>query len=189
MIEIKEQIQVNQFNSKKLGLYLIDRDAPTPEEKEIIEDLPYSQGVLDFSMIMGERMFDNRTLTYEFIAIEKSYEARKPLERQIKRDLMMNGIVPIYDTHDLGYFWLGKCESVEVEDDHETGRLRVTIEFDVYPFLYTVKSWFDDAWDSFNFDTDVANWTKYQVNGERTIELVNNGDITITPIITVKGAT
>ena len=142
----------------------------------------------DFSMIMGERMFDNRTLTYEFIAIEKSYEARKPLERQIKRDLMMNGIVPIYDTHDLGYFWLGKCVGVEVEDDHETGRLRVTIEFDVYPFLYTVKKWFDDAWDSFNFDTDVANWTKYQVDGERTIELVNNGDVTVTPIINVKGA-
>ena len=78
--------------------------------------------------------------------------------------------------------------SVEVEDDHETGRLRVTIEFDVYPFLYTVKKWFDDAWDSFNFDTDVANWTKYQVNCDRTIELVNNGDVTVTPIITVKGA-
>src|SRR5699024_11943405 len=63
MIEIKEQIEVNKFNSKRLGLYLLNRDAPTPEEKEIIEDLPYSQGVLDFSMIMGERMFDNRTLT------------------------------------------------------------------------------------------------------------------------------
>lgn len=187
MIEIKEQIEVNKFNSKRLGLYLLSRDAPTPEEKEIIEDLPYSQGVLDFSMIMGERMFKNRPLTYEFIAIEKSYEARKPLERQIKRDLMMNGIVPIYDTHNLGYFWLGKCVSVEVEDDHETGRLRVTIEFDVYPFLYTVKKWFDDAWDSFNFDNDVANYTKYQVNGERTIELVNNGDVTVTPVVVVQG--
>ena len=189
MIEIKEQIEVNQFNSKKMGLYLVSRDAPTPKEKEIIEDLPYSQGVLDFSMIMGERMFDNRTLTYEFIVVSKGYEVRKPIERQIKRDLMMNGIVPIYDTHNLGYFWLGKCESVKVEDDSEFSRLKVTIKFNVYPFLYTVKKWFDDAWDSFNFDTDVANYTKYQVNGELTIELVNNGDITITPIITVKGAT
>ena len=188
MIEIKEQIQVNEFNSKALGLYLLERTAPTPQEKEIIEELPYSQGVLDFSMIMGERMFKNRTLTYEFIAIEKNYEARKPLERQIKRDLMMNGIVPIYDTHDLGYFWLGKCDSVKVEDDEYTGRLRVIIEFDVYPFLYTVKSWFDDVWDSFSFDTDVANFTKYEVDGELTIELVNNGDVTVTPLIRVKGA-
>ena len=65
----------------------------------------------------------------------------------------------------------------------------ITVNAQKIRYLSAVPFLFDDAWDSFNFDTDVANWTKYQVNGERTIELVNNGDITITPIITVKGAT
>lgn len=184
---IKEVIQANQFNSGNEGLYLLDRDAPSPAEKEIIEDVPHSQGIQDYSMIFGEPKFKNREHTYKFLAPNVTYDKRKIAEQNIKRKLMMNGIGPIYDTHDAGYYWLGKCTSVKVEDDADFNELTVTIKFNVYPFMFTIKSWFDDVWDTFNFDRDVANFTKYQIKGEREIVLFNTGDITVTPTIIVEG--
>ena len=47
-LEINEYIQFMGFNSKNEKLYLIERNAPTPEEKEILKDIPFKQGVLDF---------------------------------------------------------------------------------------------------------------------------------------------
>lgn len=181
-----EGVQFNQFNSLNQNLILVRRDAPTPEEKKIVEDIPYSQGEIDFSMLLGERVFRNRPLTYEFISKKMSYGQRKVLENRIKRLNMMGDIGEIYDTHDAGYYWRGKCEYIEVIDDAEFNRLSVIIEFNVYPFLIDTKHYFDDVWDDFDFDVDVANWTKYEVDGVRTITLYNSGDTTVRPNIIVE---
>lgn len=181
-----EGVQFNQFNSLNQNLILVRRDAPTPEEKKIVEDIPYSQGEIDFSMLLGERVFRNRPLTYEFISKKMSYGQRKVLENRIKRLNMMGDIGEIYDTHDAGYYWRGKCEYIEVIDDAEFNRLSVIIEFNVYPFLIDTKHYFDDVWDDFDFDADVANWTKYEVDGVRTITLYNSGDTTVRPNIIVE---
>ena len=74
-----EGIQFYDFNSVNEGLRLTNRSAPTPDEKEIVEDIPYMQGVLDFSMLLGERVFNNRTLTYSFYTKSMSYRKRKSL--------------------------------------------------------------------------------------------------------------
>lgn len=181
-----EGVQFNQFNSLNQNLILVRRDAPTPEEKKIVEDIPYSQGEIDFSMLLGERVFRNRPLTYEFISKKMRYGQRKVLENRIKRLNMMGDIGEIYDTHDAGYYWRGKCEYIEVIDDAEFNRLSVIIEFNVYPFLIDTKHYFDDVWDDFDFDVDVANWTKYEVDGVRTITLYNSGDTTVRPNIIVE---
>lgn len=181
-----EGVQFNQFNSLNQNLILVRRDAPTPEEKKIVEDIPYSQGQIDFSMLLGERVFHNRPLTYEFISTKMDYDQRKVFENRIKRLNMVGDIGEIYDTHDSGYYWRGKCEYIEVMDDSEFNRLRVVIEFNVYPFLIDTKEYFDDVWDNFNFDTDVAGWTKYKVEGQKVISLVNAGDVTVHPTVVVE---
>lgn len=171
-----EGIQFNDFNSVNEGLHLLDRQAPSPDEKEIIESIPYSQGVLDFSMLLGERVFNNRQLSYELISDKMPYKQRKSLERRIKRLIVPKGEGNLYDTHDLGYYWRGKCSSVEVEDNAEFKYLIIRISFNVYPFLIRNKRYFDDVWDDFDFENDVANWTKHTVIGVKTITLVNSGD-------------
>ena len=171
-VKTNEYIEFNRFNSRDLGLYLVQRDAPTPDAKDIVMDIPLMQGVLDFSLIMGERTFTNREITYEFIAPWLNYGRRKQLERNIKQLIMMHGRSQLFDTHDIGYYWLGKCISIE------------TIVFDCYPFMLTIYNYFDDVWDTFNFDTDVANFTKYEINGTRDILLVNVGSTAVSPKIT-----
>ena len=63
-----EKIIFNEFDSSEFDLKLISRDAPSPEEKEVAESVPYKQGKDDFSMIYGQRPFENRLITYTFLA-------------------------------------------------------------------------------------------------------------------------
>ena len=84
-LEINEYIQFMEFNSKNEKLYLIERNAPTPEEKEILKDIPFKQGVLDFSALLGSRVFKNREIEYVFMLFNTPYNQRKIVERNIKQ--------------------------------------------------------------------------------------------------------
>ena len=79
-LEIHEYIQFMGFNSKNETLHLIERNAPTPEEKEILKDIPFKQGVLDFSALLGSRVFKNREIEYVFMLFNTPYNQRKIVE-------------------------------------------------------------------------------------------------------------
>ena len=183
MVEITEYIQFMGFNSKSKNMYLVSREAPTPQEKSITKSLPYQQGSLDFSMLLGERVFDMREIRYEFIIFDSIYSDRKIAERKIKQDLMIHGQQKLYDTHDASYYWLAKCKSVEVEDDHRFNRLKAIITFECYPFMIGHGDYFDDIFDTFDFNGDVACFTKYVINGSLDFILLNPGNVSIKPEI------
>lgn len=184
-LEIDEYIQFMSFNSKNEELYLIERKAPTPEEKEILKDIPFKQGVLDFSALLGSRVFKNREIEYVFMLFNTPYNQRKIVERNIKQKLMVHSRNKLFDTHDSNYYWLGKCKSVEVENGEKFNHLKVTITFDCYPYMISHTDYFDDYWDTFEFDEDVANYTKYVVNGSLEFPLFNAGSVAVKPKITV----
>ena len=184
-LEINEYIQFMGFNSKNEKLYLIERNAPTPEEKEILKDIPFKQGVLDFSALLGSRGFKNREIEYTFMLFNTPYNQRKIVERNIKQKLMVHSKNKLFDTHDSNYYWLGKCKSVEVENGEQFNQLKVTITFDCYPYMFSNTNYFDDYWDTFEFDEDVANYTKYVVKGSLDFPLFNAGSVAVKPEITV----
>lgn len=184
-LEINEYIQFMNFNSKNEKLYLIERNAPTPDEKEILKDIPFKQGVLDFSALLGNRVFKNREIEYVFMLFNTPYNQRKIVERNIKQKLMVHPRNKLYDTHDANYYWLGKCKSVEVENGEQFNQLKATITFDCYPYMISHTDYFDDYWDTFEFDEDVANYTKYVVNGSLEFPLFNAGSVAVKPEITV----
>lgn len=184
-LEINEYIQFMNFNSKNEKLYLIERNAPTPEEKEILKDIPFKQGVLDFSALLGSRVFKNREIEYVFMLFNTPYNQRKIVERNIKQKLMVHPRNKLYDTHDANYYWLGKCKSVEVENGEQFNQLKVTVTFDCYPYMFSHTNYFDDFWDTFEFDEDVANYTKYVVKGSLDFPLFNAGSVAVKPEIIV----
>lgn len=184
-LEINEYIQFMKFNSKNEKLYLIERNAPTPDEKEILKDIPFKQGVLDFSALLGSRVFKNREIEYVFMLFNTPYNQRKIVERNIKQKLMVHSKNKLFDTHDANYYWLGKCKSVEVENGERFNQLKVTITFDCYPYMFSHTNYFDDYWDTFEFDEDVANYTKYIVKGSLDFPLFNAGSVAVKPEITV----
>lgn len=153
-IKVKEHVVFGDFNSLERNMYLIDRSAPTPSEKEAIESIPFMQGAFDFSMIMGERVFTNRSVSYTFHLYEEDYDTRKFSQTAFENELMRKGRVKLTDTYSPGYYFLGKCTSVDTQDDHEYKRLIVSAEFDCYPFKISTLAEGHDIWDEINFELD-----------------------------------
>ena len=185
---IDEGFTFGGYSSADNGMFLISRDAPTPSEKEITESVPYMQGVYDFSQLNGgERYFNNREITYQVMLFEKDYPTRKYAEQEIKRQLMPLGIQPLYDSHDNGYHWMGKCKSVTVDDDAEKGTLSCTIVFDCYPFAIYNSAEGSDIWDDVYFPHWVFQETKYSVNGSQKVKLYNIGSHSVEVEVVVSG--
>ncbi|GKQ42908.1 hypothetical protein RD055328_08310 [Companilactobacillus sp. RD055328] len=186
-ISITEGFKFAEFNSLDNDLYLIERDAPTPPEKEITESIAYMQGNYDFSIIDNERYFNNRDLTFKLTAFKMNYPDRKILENKVKSALMPFGKQQIYDTHNQNMYWFGKCKSVSVEDNQDKNTLSVTIVFDCYPFAIYEYLEGNDVWDIFNFTSDISQKVDFEVNGNKEIVLINNGSHRSELLIVVDG--
>lgn len=197
MLEIVEYFSFNQFNSKDEGFYIIEHDAPSPDEKEIIEVLPFMQGQLDFSMLLGERIFENRTITIKIWRPMTIYEDRKALEAAAKEKLLLNGILPIHDSYLNRCHWLGKCKSVKADDKQETNTLTLTIEFDCYPFAIRNNTGYSDVFDEEYFTDGVDQWTGFWITGAKKVLIINDGvnalnpkmDCTASMVVTTNGYT
>ncbi|EAE4828483.1 TPA_asm: hypothetical protein GYV56_12605 [Listeria monocytogenes] len=176
---IVEKIEFGDFDSKTEGFYLLSRDAPSPAEKEVVDDVPFMQGVYDFSMMLGERVFQNRLITYEFQMFNVPYRERKIFEIRLKQKLMPCGITRLKDSHEDGFYWLGKCTSVTVEDDETYQSLKAVISFDCYPFMISEKTEWDDIWDTVNFSLDIFQITHFDLLGEKEIALFNTGSVSV----------
>lgn len=160
-------------HTKDHNMWLVERSAPTPPEKEVKENIPFMQGSYDFSMILGGRVYDNRTLTYGFEIINQDYQNRKHVQTSLENWLMRSGYEPLYDDHAKGYYYIAKCTSVDVADSY--GGLTAVVVFDAYPFKISELQEGNDIWDTFNFLTDVAQVTEFNVNGLEDIILYNVG--------------
>lgn len=186
--QISEGFKFGDFDSTEHDLFLISRDAPSPDSKDITESVPYMQGVYDFSTLSnGERYFDNRTITYEMMLFNQEYSDRKVLESDIKRQLVPLDIQPLYDTHDRSFHWLGKVDSISFDDDAKMRTLKVTIAFNVYPFAIANDSEGSDIWDDVYFPNWIFQDTKFTVNGTQVIKLYNIGSKSIECELVVSG--
>ncbi|OTN90022.1 hypothetical protein A5819_002521 [Enterococcus sp. 7E2_DIV0204] len=186
-IEITEYIEMGRFNSKEAGYYILEHDSPSPDEQEIIEGIPFMQGVYDFSMLLGERVFDNRKLTIKLYRPLTLYEDRKRLEQEAKEQLMLNKTSAITDSWLGGCHWLGKCTSVFADDDQSRNSLTLTLTFDCYPFALKNAAGYTDEFDVDYFVDGVDQWTGFFVKGQRTILLINEGVNATSPTITATG--
>ncbi|EOR25022.1 hypothetical protein A499_06460 [Niallia nealsonii AAU1] len=183
MEEIREGFTFFDEHTKEYNMKLKERLAPTPEENAITEEVPFMQGAYDFSMILGERIFKNRSLSYRFEVEERSYRHRKVDEIVLKNWLMKRGWGRLYDDHDDGYYYWAKCTSVTVEDDHVYGRLLISISFEAYPFMRATLEEGNDIWDEFNFELDYAQPNEFSISGSSTIKLMNVGSVGVVPTI------
>lgn len=197
MLEIVEYFSFNQFNSKDEGFYIVEHEAPSPDEQEIIEVLPFMQGQHDFSMLLGERIFENRTVTFKIWRPMTIYEDRKAAEANAKEKLMLNGILPIRDSYLDRCHWLGKCKSVKADDKQETNTLTLTVEFDCYPFAIRNNTGYSDVFDEEYFTDGVDQWTGFWITGAKKVLIINDGvnalnpkmDCTAPMVVTTDGYT
>jgi len=176
------------YHTGEFELILLERSAPSPAEKQITESVPFMQGIYDFSLILGERIYENRPLSFKFTYFQDEYEKRKVDETVLTNWLMRGGYQPLYDDHARDYYYLAKCTLVQVEDDTAGRRLNINLSFDAYPFKLSALPEGHGLWDNFNFDLDYSQDTEYTVNGSLSINLMNVGSTGVTPIIIASAA-
>lgn len=172
---ITEGLRFGTFDSIKKGLRLVSRSAPSPSPVEVKEAVFGKNGVWNFSSMLGERTFENRRVTYTLTIEQRNVPTRQNLQTNIENELMREGEVKLYDTYSPGYYYIGSCVAVNVDDDYMHGRLKVTVEFNCYPYKISELPEGHDIWDDFNFELDVSQPIEYAVNGSRSIVVINNG--------------
>lgn len=188
---LTEYLEFNGKTTKEFDMYLIERDAPTPEEMEQHVTAPYRQGYIDFSSRNGERIYNGRTLTYVFQIFGVTYEQRKAKEFLITNWLMNSPESKLIDSHDIQYYYRAKCRSVTVEDDERLQTLILTITFIAQPFKISELYDGHDIWDEFDFELDYVQDTTVKLHPYLKMELkrVSPGDVVhIAPFIYYSGS-
>lgn len=186
---IKEKISFGDFDSDTMGFDMISRTPNSLEEQEITETIPGVQGVIDYSMAFGQRLFKPMTLNYSFSKYCSTYAERHTLEALIKNQVMRYGTSKLYDSQiPENYYFLAKCSSENVTVSDQTCEVTVTLAFTCNPpFMFCEIPEGDDEWDNFNFDYDVSQDTSFTVNIGDVVPLINPGSAAIQPKITVTG--
>ena len=184
-------IEFGHFDSRRFGLNLHERIGDTPSEKGITTSIPYMQGVVDMSNLLGNRIYDNRGITYVFyrFGVNRKGTARD-FQTTITNLLMREFDQRLEDSFEPDFFYQGKCQEVVVIDDYDRNRLRIEITFDLYPFKIAKHTEGDDLFDPFNFDIDAFHDGLNFIITEQpsTIQLYNASQLVLRPLVTASGA-
>jgi len=183
-------ITFGDFDSRRWGLHLHKREAPTPDEKEIVKSIPYAQGVLDLSQLRGDRVYENREVTYTLYRFGVAQTSANGYQTTIENLIMREYGQVLQDSYDPDCHYIGKCRSITTEDDYGCNRLVIEIIFDLYPFKISNYPEGHGLWDPINFEFDCFQNTTYQLGQQgdsyaatREITLYNTGQSALTPAI------
>lgn len=147
-----------------------------PKKVKLLKDVPFSNVEYDFSTIYGEQTYGNRLVKYTINVVDKdtleNIGMHTVANRIIDWVLSSDTMKPLYDEQDPDYHFLGEVrDEPALTDSFNFGKLAIT--FDCYPYRIKNLEEGNDVWDSFNFDTDIAQRVKYDVKGNRAINLIN----------------
>ncbi|MCL1924535.1 MAG: phage tail family protein [Defluviitaleaceae bacterium] len=191
----KHYITFGLFQSTRFNLNLHERVANTPNEKEVTASIPYMQGVIDLSNLIGNRVYENREITYTFYRFGvgtglRIRDTARDFQTTIENLLMGEFDQKLEDSYEPDFYYNGKCKEVLVTDEYNFNRLKVEITFDLYPFKLDNHKESEDLFDAFNFDLDAfQNGISFNLEpvGSQIIKLYNAGQRTVNPIVTANG--
>ena len=163
---------------------LSNREIKSPSKVKVKKSVPYMNGSYDFSNLYGGNCFTDRVLEYTFLLRATSNKNLEAVRMDCENWLMgTNEQTKLIDDNMNLYYYLAECENVKFEDMGLTGKLTAT--FNAYPFrLY---GWVEgnDLWDRFNFELDVSQDVKFDIEGSKDIVLYNQGATHVKPTIIV----
>ena len=173
----------NKHSFNDLGLTVLNtRVIETPSKIKITETVPFMNGSYDFSNLYGSNCYTERQLEYEFLI-----KARNSTELEFKRMqvdqwlLSSNTKTPLIDDNLPGYYYKAECISTDFEDLVKIGKLKAT--FTAYPFKVGEAYEGNNLWDSFNFELDVLQDTKFTVNDVLDVSIYNHSSIDIEHVV------
>lgn len=174
--EIYEKHLTNDFEC-----YIDEADTSPPEPNQISVEIPYMNGSYDFSDLLGNATYPDRTLTYYIDMIEDS-----SVKLNMKKIVLENWLLGkprgiLKDNAIPGYYYLAKCISIKENNDEVYSRLE--IKFKAYPFKICEYEEGNLLWDTFNFELDIFQDTKFDIKETKQVKLYNYSATNINPTI------
>jgi predicted phage tail component-like protein len=156
---------------------------PQPPAPKIIKSaVPYMNGSYDFSNLYGDTTYNERKIPCKLQFVTKNRNLLYIKYTKVLEWLLGGGKAKLTYATEPGLYYMARVESAPT---FETFVICGIFEFDfiAYPFKYGENTEGADIWDDFNFETDYAQKTKFDVTGSKTIELYNLSSIKITPTV------
>jgi len=171
----------NKHSYDDFGLTIKSKELSPPKKIKIKDKVPFMNGAYDFSGLYGEQSYEERELQYVFNLVCKN-----KIEMNIKKmqilDWLMNSFKDtLKDDVIQGYYFLAECEDVDFNEDGFQAEINVS--FSAYPFKLSDLLEGNDIWNSFNFELDYAQNTKFDVDNSLDITLYNLGVKKLTPSV------
>lgn len=157
------------------------RHITVPEKKKNKVSVPFQNGTHDFSTIYGSQAYEERELNYVFQIRGRNTRDMEGKQQQVLNWLLNSQKQVLQDDYLPGLYFMAECEVAEPDDLNFILDLSVT--FMAYPFKYGEHTEGSDIWDTFNFLTDYAQVTKFNITGSKRITLWNPGSTPVSPSI------
>ena len=169
---------------KDWNLILTSKTVGFPSPKTETEDIPGSDGSLDFSeALTGDIHYENRTLEFEFEMIDSIKNWDNKIT-EITNYLHGRKFKIILDS-DPSFYYYGRVSIDDFASNKSTGTL--SIEAEVEPYKYDLYSSTEEwLWDPFNFETGIIRELKnIKVIKEKVITIIGRR-MKVVPTIEVK---
>lgn len=176
----------NQHSWQDFGLRVIGKKITFPSKNKVTIQPPYSNQLIDLSMFYNEQTFSDRTFQVTFLIIDRKRISKDILyvtwTKIINWLMTTAGRQPLIDDVMPEYYYLGEVVDAPTWEEFRVHG-KFTVTWACYPFRIHRLLEGNDVWDTFNFELDVAQQVKYDVDGSRNIVLLNNGATPIQPTI------
>lgn len=166
---------------KDFGLHLKQKSIGEPIPNYITDSVPFMQGTYDFSELYGDITYSERVISYTFDIIDYTKQNMNGLKIAVLNWLKGSQKKILSDDSILGYYFLAQASDYEFSENGLIGTL--TVKFNCYPFKMGSELEGERLWDSFNFEVDTAQITKFNINKFKKIALYNVSACKITPTI------
>ena len=175
-------IKNNKHSYNDFGLKILSKNISNPKKRKIKETVPFMNGAYDFSLLYGEQTYDERELRYTFSLPKMDKVKLNILKINIINWLNEGLQEPLYDDQIPGFYFLAECTGVEYDESYYN-YAQLTANFTAYPFKISELQEGHDIWDEFNFELDILQDIKFEVNGTKNITLYNGSAIGINPTV------
>lgn len=170
----------HSYNDFKMRI--INREFDPPAKEKIKETVPFMNGSYDFSNLYGEQTYEERVLKY---TLDLRYSNKiEYMNKKIQISNWLNSGLkePLYDDLIPGFYFLAECEG-DIEFNEYSIGCEIIVKFICYPFMIRTDYEGNDIWDTFNFELDYAQQTKFTVDGTLSVEIYNLGSRNIVPTV------
>lgn len=177
----------NKHSYNDFEMILLERAIEYPKKNKIKHSVPFMDGEYDFSTIYGKQSYGERTLKYRFGISSNSMGQLMSKKQKIINWLYSGNKSKLVDDSEIGYYFLAEVES-EVSEKIYINYAEITVTFIAYPFKICDYEEGDIAWDDFNFELDVLQETKFDINGVKNVKIHNVGATNVVPEVICSSA-